>query len=313
MRIHNYLFFAAILAASTLHAQETMPPDEHAWHTAEAAKTQPLQSGDAAAHANHHDHAAMKMDAKQQDAEPAASATPADHTPPDPPQHAMASMSAAQMTRVMEMDDNTKLSLFKLDEFERAKSDDGASTTWDAEAWYGGDFDKLWLRSEGEREQGVTDARVEALWDHAFASYWDWQLGVRHDFGSGPSRDWVAFGVQGLAPYWFEIEATAYAGENGRTAARLRASYDILLTQRLILTPEAEFNVYGKDDRAREVVSGLSDAEVGLRLRYEIRREFAPYIGVVRKYRKDSGAGVVAVPFVDRDETQIVAGLRLWF
>jgi copper resistance protein B len=242
----------------------------------------------------------------------------ADHTPPDPPQQPMAPMSDAEMTQVMQMDDSAKLFMFKLDEFERTKGDDAYSTTWNAEAWYGGDFDKLWLRTEGERESGAIDARVEALWDHAFASFWDWQLGVRRDFGDAsgiamPARNWAAFGVQGLAPYWFEVEATAYLGEDGRTAARLRAEYEVLLSQRLILTPEVEFNLYGKDDRAREIASGLSDAELGLRLRYEIRREFAPYIGVVRKYRADTGFSEPGLPAIYRSETQIVAGFRLWF
>jgi len=166
---------------------------------------------------------------------------------------------------------------------------------WDAVAWYGGDFDKLWLRSEGERESHRTDARIEALWNHAFASYWDWQLGARRDFSGGsahnvPDRTWTAFGIQGLAPYWFEIEATAYVGDGGRTAARVRAEYELLLTQRLILQPELELNWYDRRDRVREIAGGLSDAEVGLRLRYEIRREIAPYIGVVWKHRRGDDA-----------------------
>ena len=209
---------------------------------------------------------------------PAAHAQDADHVPPAPPQQPMAAMSDSEMARVMEMDDQARFAMFKLDECERAQSSDAYSTVWNAEAWYGGDFDKLWLRTEGDREARTTDARLEAFWDHAFASYWDWQLGARHDFGSGPERSWAAFGVQGLAPYWFKIEATAYVGDRGRTAARLRAEYELLITQRLILQPELELNLYGKSDRAREIESGLSDAEFGLRLRYEIRREFAPYI-----------------------------------
>ncbi|HEY8009580.1 MAG TPA: copper resistance protein B [Rudaea sp.] len=224
----------------------------------------------------------------------------------------MAAMSDAEMTRVMEMDDQARFAMFKLDEFERAQSSDAYSTVWNAEAWYGGDFDKLWLRTEGDREARTTDARLEAFWDHAFASHWDWQLGARHDFGSGPKRSWAAFGVQGLAPYWFKIEATAYVGDQGRTAARLRAEYELLLTQRLVLQPELEVNLYGKSDRARGIASGLSDAEFALRLRYEIRREFAPYVGVVWKHRSsDMAAGFGAAP-IDRNETQFVVGVRLW-
>jgi copper resistance protein B len=236
-------------------------------------------------------------------------------------------MSNEAMDRVMDMHDDPMLGMFKVDQFERAHGDDASATDWEAEAWIGHDFNKLWLRTEGERGSGVTDARIEAFWDHAFASYWDWQLGVRHDFGSGPQpplsaihglrgtwaparRGWAAFGVQGLAPYWFEIEATAYVGDSGRTALRFRAEYELLLTQRLILQPEFETNVYGKRDPDRGIDSGVNDAAFGLRLRYEIRREIAPYLGVVWKHR-----------FGDADfassrtgsETQLVAGLRIWF
>ena len=232
------------------------------------------------------------------------------HVAPPPAAQPMPPMSMQEMDRVMDMHDDALLAMFKLDQFERAHGDDTYATSWEAEAWIGRDFDKLWLRTEGEHESGATDARIEAFWDHAFASFWDWQLGVRHDFGSGPQRSWAAFGVQGLAPYWFEVEATAYVGEQGRTALRLRAEYELLLTQRLILQPELEANLYGKSDPARGVTDGLSDFDLGLRLRYEIRREFAPYIGVVWVRRfGDSGALTMRAG----SDTQLVAGLRIWF
>jgi len=246
------------------------------------------------------------------------------HVAPPPAAQPMPPMSMQEMDRVMDMHDDPLLAMFKLDQFERAHGDDTYATSWEAEAWIGRDFDKLWLRTEGEHVSGVTDARIEAFWDHAFASFWDWQLGVRHDFGSGsgPPRplsaihglrgtcDWAAFGVQGLAPYWFEIEATAYVGEQGRTALRLRAEYELLLTQRLIVQPELEANLYDKSDPARDVTNGLSDFEFGLRLRYEIRREFAPYVGVVWVRRfGDSGA----LSMRAGSDTELVAGLRVWF
>jgi copper resistance protein B len=256
----------------------------------------------------------------------AAAADPG-HIAPPPAAQPMPPMSMQDMDRVMDMHDDPLLAMFKLDQFERAHGDDAYSSSWEAEAWIGHDFDKLWVRTEGERESGVTDARIEAFWDHAFASFWDWQLGVRHDFGNGPQRplsaihglrgtwapaqrSWAAFGVQGLAPYWFEVEATAYVGEQGRTAMRLRAEYELLLTQRLILQPELEANLYSKSDPARGVTDGLSDIEFGLRLRYEIRRELAPYVGVVWVRRfGDSGA----LPMHAGSDTQLVAGLRVWF
>ena len=241
---------------------------------------------------------------------PAQEAAESGHVPPPPPSQPMPSMSEQEMDRVMDMHDDPLLAMFKLDQFERGHGDDTWSTDWEAEGWIGHDFDKLWLRTEGEVESGRTDVRIEAFWDHAFASFWDWQIGARHDLGSGPQRSWAAIGVQGLAPYWFTIEATAYLGDSGRTAFRFRAEYEQLLTQRLILQPEFEANLYGKSDPARGVDSGLSDAALGLRLRYEIRREVAPYVGVVWKHRSGDSEF-----FPDRaaNETQLVAGLRVWF
>jgi copper resistance protein B len=233
-----------------------------------------------------------------------------EHVPPPAPAQPMPAMSDQEMDRVMDMHDDPLLAMFKLDQFERARGDDTWATDWEAEAWIGRDFDKLWLRTEGEREGGRTDARVEAFWDHAFASFWDWQLGVRHDAGGGARRDWAAFGVQGLAPYWFEIEATAYAGDSGRTALRFRAEYELLFTQRLILQPEFETNLYGKRDVERGIDSGVNDAALGLRLRYEIRREIAPYIGVVWKHRAND---TTAAPQLPVNNMQWVAGLRVWF
>lgn len=203
----------------------------------------------------------------------------------------------------MEMNDDAHFGMLKFDQLEHAIAP-GNGVDWNADAWYGGDFDKVWLRSEGERSDGMLDARTEVFWDHAFASFWDWQLGARHDSGLGATRDWAAFGVRGTTPYWFELEATAYASDQGRTAFRLRTEYELLITQQLVLQPELETNFYGKSDRAREIQSGLSDAQFGLRLRYEIRREFAPYVGVVWTRRFADNA---------RDDTQLVAGVRFWF
>jgi copper resistance protein B len=239
------------------------------------------------------------------------------HVSPDPPKLDMPTMSDADMRRVMQMDDAARFVMFKLDEFERAKSGAVYSTVFNAQAWYGGDVDKFWLRTEGTREESATDARVEAFWDHAFASYWDWQLGARRDFGTAPGRDvpgrsWAAFGVQGLAPYGLEIEATAYLGEQGRSAARFRAEYELLLSQRLILTPELELNIYARNDRARAIASGVSNAEFGLRLRYEIRREFAPYLGIVWKQRRAASDDLFRAPDQTGTDCQFVIGLRLW-
>jgi copper resistance protein B len=137
--------------------------------------------------------------------------------------------------------------------------------------------------------------------------------GVRQDFKPGDSQTWAAFGVQGMALYNFEAEATAFIGEGGQSAARLEGDYDILLTNRLILQPTAEANFYGKNDPTRGVGSGLSDTELGVRLRYEIRREFAPYIGVTWNRVYGNTADYVREEGEDRSEARLVLGLRLWF
>lgn len=217
----------------------------------------------------------------------------------------------AQMADAMHMDDDARFGMVRFDQFEHAF--DGASYAWDGDAWYGGDIDKVWLRSEGEREDGRTSTRTELFWDHAFSPFWDWQLGARADVGAGSARQWLAMGVQGLAPYWFELDATAYVGSQGRSALRLRAEYELLITQRLILQPESEANFYGKSDPRRELGSGLSDLEFGLRLRYEIRREFAPYVGVVWRQRYGATADFVRASGHSAFDSQIVAGLRIWF
>lgn len=201
-------------------------------------------------------------------------------------------------------------SFLLLEQFEYQDADAGSTLNWDASGWIGGDIDRLWLRSEGERTAGVTEeAEVQALWGHATGPWWDLLAGIRQDFQPGAPQTWAAIGLQGMPLYGFEVEATAFIGENGQTALRLEGDYDLLLSNRLILQPTAELNVYGKNDPERGIGSGLADAEVGLRLRYELVREFAPYIGVTwqRTY------GNTAELADDEDEARLVAGIRMWF
>jgi len=241
-------------------------------------------------------------------------ASEAAHVPPDPPQHPMGDMPYPAMAAMMQMDDTARTYKVLFDQLEWRNAAAGSAAVWDAEGWYGGDDDKVWLRSEGERAGGTTqNARADVLWGHAFARWWSLQAGGRQDFGRGPARTWAAVGVQGLAPYWFDTEATFYVGEEGRTAVRLKTECDLLLTQRLILQPEGEANLYGKADPARQLGSGLSDLEIGLRLRYEVRREFAPYAGVVWSRSFGATADRVRESGGEASDVQFVAGLRLWF
>lgn len=207
-----------------------------------------------------------------------------------------------------------KVGQLLLDELEAVHGRDANGQAWKLQAWYGGDLDKLWLRSEGDRSGGrVQDGSAEVLWNHLFSAYWSSQLGVRRDVGTGPGRTWAAFGVEGLAPYFFNVEATAYVGQSGRTAARFNVSYDVLFTQRLILAPEFELNAYGKADPARRLGAGVSDASLAVRLRYEIRRQFAPYLGVNWVRRFGATAGYARRDHQPVFDPQIVAGLRIWF
>ena len=202
-----------------------------------------------------------------------------------------------------------------LDRLEWQHADGKSAGDYDAMAWYGTSYDRAVLKGEGEIAQGrLRDARTELLWGHAVSSYWDTQVGLRVDSASeGQNRNWLAFGVQGLAPYWFEVEATAYVGEQGRTALRLSGEYELLLSQRLILQPRIETNLYGKSDNANGIGSGLSDIEAGLRLRYEISRQFAPYVGVSWNSKLGRTADLAEAAGQTRRDTRFVAGVRFWF
>lgn len=186
---------------------------------------------------------------------------------------------------------------------------------YDGQAWAGTDYDKLWLKSEGlvTRSGRFTDGRHELLYDRAVSAYFDLQAGVRVDLDDARTRTWAALGVQGLSVYFFDVEATTYASDGGHYAARLKASYDLLLTNRLILQPETELNFYTRSDPGRRTGSGLSDIDAGLRLRYELSREFAPYVGV-------SYAGLFgqSASFARREgdsphQVRLSFGVRTWF
>ncbi len=200
------------------------------------------------------------------------------------------------------------------DQLEYQDADEGSTLAWEISGWWGGDINRVWLRSEGERTNGVTEeAELHLLGGHAVGPWWDVVAGVRQDFKPGSGQTWGALGIQGMPLYGLEVQATGYVGEGGQLAARLEAEYDILLTNRLILQPVAELNFYGKEDSARGIGSGLSESEVGLRLRYEIAREFAPYIGVNWSRAYGSTADLAREEGEGTRETRFVAGVRMWF
>ena len=190
----------------------------------------------------------------------------------------------------------------------------GSGEAWEVAGWVGRDIDKLRVRSEGERKHGhLESADLELLYSRAIAPWWDLTAGVRHDFAPGASQDWAAIGVIGMAPYKFEVEATAYVGASGRTALRAEAEYSLLLTDRLILQPLVEAEWHGRSDAARGVGAGLGKVETGLRLRYEIRREFAPYVGIVHERSFGRSADFQREEGEDTRDTRVVFGVRMWF
>jgi len=212
------------------------------------------------------------------------------------------------------MADQAYMGSVLINRLERARSSDNTLTMYDLMGKFGKDYDQLVLKAEGDVDAGkLAEARTELLWGHAVSAYWNTQLGVRHDSGVEPEQSWLAIGVQGLAPYWFEVDATAYIGEQGRTSLRLGSEYELLLTQKLILQPRVEANVYGKNDAVRELGSGLSNLVAGVRLRYEIRREFAPYVGVEWNGKFSGTADYARAAGRRTNESRVVAGLRFWF
>jgi len=279
------------------------PPAERASAQATAADRATMDHSQHAP-STHADHAAMgHASAASRPREPIPAPTDADRAAAFPPL-SHASMDHGPSTH----------RLLRLDRLEAWDADPGTGQAWEASAWIGGDIDKLWLRSEGERVGGKTQSSdLEVLYGRGVSPWWDVVAGVKHDFRPGGSRSWAAVGVQGLAPYFFEISATAYVGASGRVAATVEAEYEMLLTNRLILQPLIELEFNGNDDPQRHTGTGLTRAEAGLRMRYEITRRFAPYVGVVHErafggtadHRREGGEAV-------RD-TRVVAGVRVWF
>jgi copper resistance protein B len=197
--------------------------------------------------------------------------------------------------------------------FDHLEAGEGAQA-WKTQGWLGTDLHRVWLRSEGERRDDRLDhADVELLYGRPVSRWWDLLAGIRHDTGEGGTRDFLAIGVQGLAPYKIEVAATAYLGESGRTAARIELEYETRLTGRLALQPSIEANLYGRDDPQRGLGAGLSTLESGLRLRYEFTRRFAPYVGVVREHAFGGTADLRRADGRPVADTRFVVGLRTWF
>lgn len=212
------------------------------------------------------------------------------------------------------MPNNPYESYVLVDQLERQGTGRASALSWDVTAWTGRNYNRLWMRSEGDRQGGDTErAELQLLFGHTIAPWWDLVAGVREDFQPSPSRGWAAFGIQGLAPYRFDLEATMFAGSGGRAAARVKAEYELLMTERLVLQPHVELNWYAQNDPRYGLGAGFATTEIGLRLRYEIRHRVAPYIGVVRESKHGATARLARSAGSATLDTRFVLGVRFWF
>jgi len=205
------------------------------------------------------------------------------------------------------VDDQSTLFHAELDQFEERFGSGDSGLRWDGEAWVGTDDNRLWLKSEGYASDGQTrEGQDEALYDRPLTTFFDLQAGIRYDLDSYAGRGWGAIGFEGLAPYDLKISVTVYASDAGHYALKLSGAYELLLTQRLILEPQLELNGYTRADGPMQIGSGWSQLDTGLRVRYEIQRKFAPYVGVVHS-RSTATAGI------SQDQWRVTAGIRLWY
>jgi copper resistance protein B len=213
------------------------------------------------------------------------------------------------------VEDNRVLNFITFDQLEGRTSGPNTSFRWEGEGWIGTDRNKLWIKSEGTVTSGVTsDGDHEFLYDRPIPHlrYFDWQAGARVDIDSGPTRGWLALGVQGLARYFFNFAPTLYIRDGGRVAGKIEGFYDLNLTQRLILQPQAELNFYSQADRARGIGTGLSDFDGGVRLAYQFSRKFAPYIGYVYTGTLGQTATLSRQAGESTGANQFVFGIWLW-
>jgi copper resistance protein B len=203
------------------------------------------------------------------------------------------------------------------DQLEVSPGEDGRPVGFDVLSWYGGSHQRLWVRAQGDiattRHEGEAEAQV--LYGRLVDPFWDAVIGVRADRGWGrtnPNRQYLALGLIGLTPFRFELSPTVFVSTKGELSARLEAAYALAITQRLMLEPEVELNASMQDVPAYGVTRGLNDYELGVRMRYEFRREFAPYVGLSRSRRSGDGAEAAAGLAKATARNQFVLGLRLW-
>lgn len=302
--------------ASPSDAVPQSPAEPHAGHTMpESSARPPLDHSEM-------DHAGMGHGDHTVPANP--SPAPTRETPPPPeagsgPPRAADAIWGAEAMRasrdeLASMHGDFPLFWFQADRAEIHAREGAAGFVWDVQGYYGGPTRRFWFKSEGEGSFGeaVDDAEVQALFARAVAPFWDLQVGIRQDF-AGPGTSYAVIGIQGLAPYEFDIDAALFVSHRGDVTARVEAELDQRITQRLILQPRAEINLAAQDVPGLGIGSGIDRVELGLRLRYEIIREFAPYVGIEQAWRVGGSAIYARASGQDPSVTNYVVGVRFWF
>jgi len=316
----------ALLAAPVV-AQDHKDHDSHSLSAPEPA---PAPQSDA--HASHtmpvptvaesNPHAGHNMDGTENGQ--SGSTGPDMETPPPPeagsgPPRAAdaiwgADAMAASRAELQQMHGDYPLFWFQADRAEMQVRDGADGYLWDVQGYYGGTTSRFWFKSEGEGSFGerVDDAEIQALYAKAVAPFFDVQAGIRQDV-AGPDTTYAVLGIQGLAPYMFEVDSALFLSHRGDLTARFEAELDQRITQRLILQPRAEINLSAQDVPQLGVGAGIDSLELGVRLRYEITREIAPYIGVEQSWRIGNSADFARAAGEDASVTNFVVGVRFWF
>lgn len=210
--------------------------------------------------------------------------------------------------------DDPLLTKVMIDELEVGRSHGDNPVNLDAEGWVGRDLDKFWIKTEAEYVDGeFEEAELQFLYSRAISTYWDLQAGIRHDFKPDPDETWGTIGVEGLAPGFIESEFAVFIGESGQTEWRLKAEYELLLNRKIVLRPKFDVVAYGKTDSDHLQGSGLAALQAGIRLGYRIRREFTPYVGLVRTNLYGDTADLRTQDGARRNDTRWVVGITVWF
>ncbi|QJB70717.1 copper resistance protein B [Parasphingorhabdus halotolerans] len=309
--------FGTILAASTavtpLMAQDHSKMDHSAHQMPAAEEAEPEVDHDKINH-DQMDHGTMDH-SSHQPAKPQAS-TPNTETGRIRAADAIWGAEAMRPSReaLYAEHGNMQIFWFQGDRFEYRAREGEDGYLWDVQGYYGGDIHKFWFKSEGEGSFGepIEDAEVQALYSRAIAPFFDLQAGIRQDL-TGPTRTHAAIGVQGLVPYMFEVDAAAFLSNKGDITVRIEAEYDQRITQELILQPRAEVNLSAQDIPELGIGSGIDNLELGLRLRYQIIPEFAPYIGIEQEWKLGGSRDFARLAGEDPSVTNFVVGMRFWF